>query len=466
MREQQRAARKVEIVGQPTNPQTELAEALSPITVDDLPEPVLERVKNIVLDTCASALAGRHGLETLQIEALAGQVGGERRSTVIAGPTSSLVGATLLNGYQITAVTVCDVHRPTLCHVTPEVFPPALAVAEKVGASGAEFLGAVAAGLETTVRVGLGTNYPEFRRRGWHSPGVTGPFGGAAAVAKLLDLDTVGFGRALGLAGSQSAGTFAAWGTPTIKFHQSRGAVSGLLAGMLAAEEFKASEDILTHPDGGIYNTYSDGGRPDLVTDGLGDRWALMDISLRLWPAASSLQALVTAAMALAIQHDLDPGQISSVRVGLSETVYGMHGTLDWGTKFTALLSAPYVVGVVLHDRQCWLDQFDPIRIADPLLDAFVRERITVDVDESVEGTGASLEIALADGTVHRDVRAFGKGDSQDPLTPAEIEDKLRLAARGLVTDGARDALVKTVGRLEHLDNIAELCSLLRREQT
>ena len=41
--------------------------------------------------------------------------------------------ATLLNGYLITAVTVCDVHRATLCHTTPEVVPPALAIAERDG---------------------------------------------------------------------------------------------------------------------------------------------------------------------------------------------------------------------------------------------------------------------------------------------------------------------------------------------
>ena len=448
------------------NPQTELAEAFSSITVDDLPAPVIERVKNLILDTIASALAGRHGNETAQIEALAAQIGGEARSTVIAGPRSSLVGATLLNGYQITAVTVCDVHRPTLCHVSPEVFPPALAIAEKVEASGGQFLAAVAAGLETTVRVGLGTNYPEFRRRGWHSPGVTGPFGGAAAVAKLLDLDATGFGRALGLAGSQSAGTFAAWGTPTIKFHQARGAVSGLLAGLLAAEQFKASEAILTHPDGGIYNSYSDGGLPDLVTEGLGDRWELMNISLRLWPAASSLQSLITGVMALAIDHDLNPAEILSVRVGLSETVYGMHGTLDWETKFTSLLSAPYVTAVVLHDRQCWLDQFGPSRIADPHLDAFIREQVKVEVDESVEGTGAAVEISMRDGRVFRDTRNFGKGDAQDPLSHAEIEEKLGLAARGLLTDTARDELVRLVARLEDLDNVTELCTLISREAT
>src|SRR5918996_1008209 len=161
--------------------------------------------------------------ETAQIEALAAAIDGPRTSTVIAGPPHSLAGATLVNGYQITAVTVCDIHRPTLCHVTPEVVPPVLAVAEQRDLGGRDLLVAIAAGLETVVRVGAGMRYPSMRARGWHSPGVIGPFGGAAAVASLLGLDEARFQNALSLAGTQSAGTFAHWGTPTIKFHQTSG---------------------------------------------------------------------------------------------------------------------------------------------------------------------------------------------------------------------------------------------------
>src|SRR5437763_194268 len=163
-------------------------------------------------------------------------IGASHEATVIGGEPLSLAAATLLNGYLITAVTVCDVHRPTLCHTTPQVVPPALAIAERNGASGRALIAAIAAGLETTVRVGLGTKYPAFRARGWHSPGVIGPFGGAAAAGKLLGLDAERQRHAFGLAGRQSAGTFAHWGTPTIKFHQSRGAPSRLLAAVLAEQ--------------------------------------------------------------------------------------------------------------------------------------------------------------------------------------------------------------------------------------
>ena len=212
------------------------------------------------------------------------------------------------------------------------------------------------------------------------------PRGGAAAAGKLLGLDAERQRNAFGLAGSQSAGTFAHWGTPTIKFHQSRGALSGLMAALLAEQGFLASAEVLAHKDGGIFNAYSDGGRPDAVVAELGSRWQLEQIALRLWPAASSIQTVITSLFALIRAHDLTPARIASVRVGLSKTVYDMHGTLAWNDKFKALLSTPYVTAVVLHDRRCWLDQFEAKRYQDPAVDKFARERVKVEIDVSVAG--------------------------------------------------------------------------------
>jgi len=443
-------------------PTSELARFVAGLSYEAIPERTRERIKDILLDALASAIAGRQGDESKQIRALAAALGASHEATVIGGEPLSIAGATLLNGYLITAVTVCDVHRPTLCHTTPEVVPPALALAERDGASGRALIAAVAAGLESMVRVGLGTRYPAFRAKGWHSPGVIGPFGGAAAAGKLLGLDAERQRNAFGLAGSQSAGTFAQWGTPTIKFHQSRGALSGLLAALLAKQGFPSSTEILTHEDGGLFNTYSDGGDPEAVTDGLGERWELEAIGLRLWPAASSLQTLITSLFTLMKSHDLRAERIAAVRVGLSKTVYDMHGTLAWDGKFKALLSTPYVTAVVLHDRRCWLDQFEARRYRDPALGAFAREKVKVEIDPRVEGTGAAVEISTTDGKVHADRRAAAKGDPSDPLTRAEIEDKLRTAAAGFLADATVTRVIELVGNLEALADARELTRALR----
>ena len=443
-------------------PTTELAQFVAGLRYEDLPPRVGERVKDIVLDTIASALAGRQGEETGQIRALAAALGASREATVIGGEPLSLAGATLLNGYLITAVTVCDVHRPTLCHTTPVVVPPALAIAERDGADGRALITAIAAGLETTVRVGLGTKYPAFRARGWHSPGVIGPFGGAATAGKLLGLDAERQRHAFGLAGSQSAGTFAQWGTPTIKFHQARGALSGLLAALLAEQGFTASAEVLANKDGGIFNAYSDGGAPEAVTAELGERWQLEQIALRLWPAASSIQTLITSLLALMRAHDLSPARIASVRVGLSKTVYDMHGTLPWSDKFKALLSTPYVTAIVLHDKCCWLEQFEAQRYQDPAVGAFARERVKVEIDPRVEGTGAAVDVRTVDGAVHSDRRTAPKGDPTDPLRRAEIEEKLRTASAGFLPREAVERIISVVSGLEQVRDVRELLAAVR----
>lgn len=443
---------------QPTH---DLAAFMSGLRYDALPDKLRERVVDIVLDTVASAIAGRHGDETAQIEKLASAIGGPQTSSVIAGPASSLAGATLVNGYQVTAVTVCDIHRPSLCHVTPEVIPPALAISEQRGASGRDFMLGVTAGLETVVRVGNGMRYPSMRARGWHSPGVIGIFGGAAAVSSILKLDTDRYRNALSLAGTQSAGSFAHWGTPTIKFNQSRGAMSGLIAALLAEQNFQAGREILSAERGGLFKLYSDGGDPAAVTAELGKTWTLETISLRLWPAASSIQSVITAMFGLIETHDLRPEEVATIEVGLSKTVYDMHGTLPWDNKFRALLSTPYVTGVVLHDRKCWFEQFAPHRLSDPDLDDFIKQRIKVAIHPEVQGTGAVVTARTKDGRTLVDKRVHPRGDAADPLSREEIVQKFHESAEGLLKEDATKRAIEMIIGLEELKNVSDLCKTL-----
>lgn len=438
----------------PENLTQRLADFVTATRLDDLADSARERARIILVDTVASALMGGRSSEVPMIERLAVAVAGPGRSPVVGRPSLANAGAVLVNGYLITATTVCDVHRPTLCHVTPEVFPPALAVAAEQGASGADFLLAFALGLEITSRTGLGSDYPAFRANGWHSPGVWGPFGGATAAGKLLGLDARQMRNAFGLAGSQSAGTFAHWGTPTIKFHQSRGALSGYIAANLAETGFEAGADVLTAADGGLYGTYSDGGKPELALDGLGVRWELEQLSLRPWPLASSLQSVATALLHLVAAEDASTETVTHVRVGLSRTVHDMHGTLPWDDRFHALLSAPFVTAVILADRACGLDQFTPERLKDAALDQFARENVEVVVDETVQGTGAVVDMRLSDGRQVRDRREVPRGDAADPLSMADVRAKFLTAAEGILPPGQAERTVDRLARIDELPSV------------
>jgi 2-methylcitrate dehydratase PrpD len=446
---------------QPIAPTATLAEWCASIDGSEIPVRVRERAAHLLLDAVASALAGRHGDETAQVEAVARYVAAGDEATIIGAGRLSRIGATLLNGYQVTAVTVCDVYRPNLCHVTPQVVPPALASAEGHAVAGRDLVTAVALGLETTVRIGRGIHYASFRERGWHSPGVIGTFGGAAAAGTILSLDAERMRWAFGLAGSQAAGTFAHWGTPTIKFHQARGAVSGLLAATMAREGFRSSDEILTHPDGGIFNAYSDGGDPAAVVAGLGEEWELERISMRLWPAASSIQSAVSAVFDLIAEHDVTPDQVARMRISLSETTHRLHGEMGWDTRFKALLSTRYTASVVLHDRECWLEQFAADRITDPKVGAFARDRIEVVADPEMPGTGAAVEIELTDGRRVSVRREVPKGDADDPLTVEELIGKFQRAATGVLHESNAARALELLLGIEELPNIDDLMAVL-----
>jgi 2-methylcitrate dehydratase PrpD len=447
----------------PVAPTRQLATFVSNLTYDALSSDVRERVKDIVLDAAASALAGRDASENAKVVALARSLGSSTESTVIGGERLSPAGATLVNGYLITAVTVCDIHRPTSCHVTPEVVAPALAIAEERGSDGKTLLAAVAAGLEVTTRVGLGLDPTAFRARGWHAPGVTGPFGGAAAAGRLLGLSADEQCFAFGIAASQSAGTYAQLGTPTIKFQQSRGALSGLMSARLASVGFTAAEEILTHPDGGLFSAYADGGSPDVLLRDLGADWELLRISLRAWPVAVHLQPVVTGLLDLIKRTDIRPDAIAEVRLGISPTAYRMHGTVNYEDRFRARLSAPYVTGVVLFDRACWLDQFTPARVQDPALDQFIRERVHVSPDPALVDGTTSIELVTTGGAEHVETVAVAKGEPSNPLSRDDIIAKFRTAAAPHLSPDAIERMITMTTNLESVPNTQDLVGSLRR---
>jgi len=442
-----------------------LAQFAATLRYEDLPQRVREHCKNLILDALACAVAGHRGEETGQVAALAAALAPGAEAGVIGGETSSLAGATLLNGYLITAVTMCDVHRATMTHITPEIAPPALAIAERDGCSGRDFLVAVAAGCEVTTRIGIGTDYPVFRARGWHGPGIFGPFGAAAAAGRLLNLDADTMARAFGLAGSQAAGTFAAWGTPTVKFHQCRGALSGLMAALLAQQKFVATREFLTAKDGGLYNTYVNGGKPALAIADLGQRFELEQIALRLWPSATLIQGMNTALFELAQKHAIDGARVRKVQIALSKTAFDMHGGFgSYKGKFEALLSAHYTTAAILHDRALTLAQFDPGRYDDPKLRAFAAEKVEVRGDASVDHSQAKVEIAMDDGMVLAARCEHPLGSLENPLSRAQVEQKFRLYAEGVIPQANIARVVGAVDRLEELGSVRQLMDWLRGE--
>jgi 2-methylcitrate dehydratase PrpD len=440
-----------------------LASYAASLDVEAIPDTVRVQCKNLLLDALACAVAGHAGDETPQVAAFATALAPGADTSIIGGARASLTGATVLNAFLITAVTMCDAHRATLTHVTPEVVPAALAIAERDNLSGRDLMAALAAGFEVTTRIGIGLDFPAFRARGFHGPGILGPFGAAAAVGRLLGFDGATMARAFGLAGSQAAGTFAAWGTPTVKFHQCRGALSGLMAALLAQQGFVANPDFLTCPDGGLFSAYAGRGYPDRVTVDLGTRWELQEIALRPWPAAAAIQGMISALFDLLDQNDLRAEDVTQVDVGLGQRAFDMHGGYATYTgKFQAMLSAHYAAAAVLHDRDLSLHQFEPERYDAPDLVHFAAEKVSVALDTTLSGPEATVDLALSNGTVLTAHCAHTRGSPENPLTTAQVEAKFRRYAAPRLGADQVEAVVQAVARLEEIGSVRNLMGMLR----
>ena len=174
--------------------------------LDDVPEASRNVLRHAVLDTLACGLHGRDQEWSRYIAEWAAGGSGPATLWGDTGPTLRPELAAFVNGVAAHAFELDDYH-PNKLHAGAVVVPAALALGEKLESSGAELMIAIAAGYEVMTRVAGALDPTTAKGKGWHITGITGPFGAAAAGAKLLDLDAERTAWALGIAGRRARGS-------------------------------------------------------------------------------------------------------------------------------------------------------------------------------------------------------------------------------------------------------------------
>ncbi len=426
---------------------------------DDIGARAARHAATLVLDAVGCALAGWEAEETPRVLRAARCLDGHGQASIVGDSTpASLAAAVLANAYLTTAITACDVYLPAHCHLTPEVVPAALAIAEAEHADGPALVTAVAAGLEVASRLLRAIDYATFRGRGWHSPGVVGPVGAATAAGLLLGLREGELRSAMSLAVSQAAGTFASWPTTAVKFHQARGALAGVLAAILAAQGFRAAAEPFQAPDGGLFASYAPGDAAAAVA-GLGRDWELEQISIRLWPGAAPVQALLTALLAGGRQLPA-ADELTGVDIRVPPATYDAHrGIVHPAGTFEALLSFHYVAAAAILHGRFGIDLADQAHRADPRIATFIDQRVRLLPNPAVPRGGVHVTLhTRGHGAVAvREQAALG--------TPCRPADPDRLRGKFLAGAAARLGQARAgqlLDRLSDLDGLADCADLLR----
>src|SRR5690606_28904053 len=162
-----------------THPSAELAEFAAQLVYEDIPDDVLRRTEDLMLDCLASTLAGSSARAVQTIAQFADTMGptsGPSENMVTRRSTSPLFAA-MVNAAAAHMVEQDDVHNGSVFHPAAVVFPPAIATAQALGRSGKELLVACVAGYEVGIRVGefLGRSHYKV----FHTTGTAGALAAA-----------------------------------------------------------------------------------------------------------------------------------------------------------------------------------------------------------------------------------------------------------------------------------------------
>ena len=166
-------------------------------------------------------------------------------------------------------------------HYASVVATSAFGAAERQGGiDGKTYLTAVIVGYEISTRISSAWNPKELNAK-LYATSMYGPFGAAAAVGRILGLDSETIARSFHLAGTQSAGLYNLY-YPTKRFNVGRAAQSGVMSALLAEKGFMAMTDILESEWKGFCMSYSDSYELHKITEGLGKFYNIEKISHKM----------------------------------------------------------------------------------------------------------------------------------------------------------------------------------------
>ena len=440
------------------------------LKLSDVPAAVVEKAKLVFLDTLGIALASSTMDFGAMVSNVALKLGGAEHSLVIGSTRRvAAANAVIANGTLAHGLDYDDTLEEAIVHTGCCAGMTALAVGEEIGASGSAVLEAVIAGTEVLGKVGL-VAPGKFHARGFHPTAICSTFGGAAAAGRLYGLTLDQWVDAFGLCGSQSSGIieYLADGTWTKRMHPGWSAHGGVIATMLAREGFRGPAKVFegTH---GFFAAF--GGKDEYRFDKLlelGKQWETLRLTFKSYPCGSISHPYMDCALKIRQKYSLAPKDIAEV---VCRTADGPVPRLwepladkqkpisSYGAKF----SLPYSIAVMLVHGRAGLDEFTD----DAIHDAAVLElagKVRYELDPTIDYPrhfSGHVRVKLKDGSVLEENQPHPRGGFEDPLPPAEIEDKFRANASLALPPENVTAIVGAVQKLEQLPTIKILTELL-----
>jgi 2-methylcitrate dehydratase PrpD len=410
-------------------------------TFEHFPQAAAERAKRCLVDAVACAIFGAQFPWSAMVldEALSTGAGGPCRVPGVPGKTLHVPQAALVAGAFAHAFEYDNLRKPGAgVHAGATVALPALAMAQAVNASGKELIAAIIAGVEVMFRIGAATLHtPE--HIGFHAPGMTGPFGSAAACASLMGLSARQTAHAFGIAGSLAGGLLAF-------------AKAG--SGGMANRGYEGPRNVIEGTYG-VLEAFCEENDPTLLTQGLGQVFEIERVCFKRYPCHVTAHVPVQLLRNLMTTGRFGPEDIHAIAIEASGKVVSHHNERAPADIMLAQYSVPFCVAIAAFH-----DPLDPAVFCDEVVrDPRVRalaKAIKVSAGETIKGWGARLDITLKDG------RTFGGnldtwlGCPETPLSTEQLRDKFDRIT-GSASKRLRDTLFDNLMQLEQVKSLEML---------
>lgn len=456
----------------PDGPTGRLATWVAGLTLDDVPRPVLDRAKHLLLDGIGCALVGAQlPWSRIATDAVLALEGSGDTVVIGTGRTTGAPAAAILNGTFIQGFELDDFYPLAPLHSCSLLIPALLSTASTRPhpSTGADLLLAALAGFEVGPRVGYTLHGTQMLDRGWHSGSVFGTHAAAMASGKLRGLPPAQLEDALGLAGTQSAGLMAAqYEAMSKRMHHGLAARNGFYAAGLAAAGYTGIKRVFEREYGGFLSVFGEGHDPDAapLTGELGQRWETTIIMVKSYAAMGGVHAAIDAARR--VRDSLAPQDISKIDITVGETIY-KHGWWQPERPLTpigAQMNIGYATAAALLDGNVLPEQFTPARLDSDDIWSLIAAT-TVHLDESLthadfaEKFRTDVSVTTSDGAVHRARVALPHGAPNDPVTNDELVEKFHSLADRVTSRSHSEAIERAVINLDDIDDVEQLTDLL-----
>jgi 2-methylcitrate dehydratase len=237
---------------------------------------------------------------------------------------------------------------------------------------------------------------------------------------------------------------------------------SGVMAARMARHGYIGTELIMEGKEGfcQLLGPEWDMGR---LTDGLGESWRIVRCAFKAFPTEALSHSPISAALQLVKEHDIKAGDVKHVRVrtiARAKDILADPTKYEPDTKETADHSLPYVVAAAIADRMITPQQFTPERIADPKLRALF-PLIEVVADDEFERNFpakkcSAVAITTHDGRTVEQQVDYPRGNPNNPMTDADLEEKFRALTADVMDASQQDRVIAAVNDLDKANDLSE----------